>query len=298
MDIALVTCSKLPTWEIDDRPLWAALERRGVRVHHPAWDDAVDWLAFDGVVLRTTWDYWDRGPAFLAWVDRVASHPRLFNPAAVLRWSLDKRYLAELEAAGVPIAETVWIGAGERPDLAALLAARGWSRAFLKPAFGASASGTLRFLADDPGFAAADAHLRAHGTALTYLLQPYLETVETFGEVSAIVLGGEVSHGVRKIPVPGDYRVQDDYGARDEPYALPPELVGLCEHTLRVAAERLGLSEPLLYARVDWLRDATGRWLLTELELVEPSLFFRHGPQAAERLAELVVARVGRAVVV
>ncbi|MEY3012728.1 MAG: hypothetical protein RIT45_1463 [Pseudomonadota bacterium] len=292
MDIALVTCSQLPTWEIDDGPLWAALERRGVRVHQPAWDADVDWFAFDAVVIRTTWDYWNRGDAFLAWIDRVAAHPRLFNPAPVLRWSLDKRYLAELAAAGVPMAETVWLAPGDRPDLRALLAERGWSRAFLKPSFGASASGTLRFSADDAGFAAADAHLRAHGEALTYLLQPYLETVETFGEVSAIVLGGVYSHGVRKVPVPGDYRVQDDYGASDAPYAFSPAERALCERALTAAAEILGLREPLLYARVDWLRGPDGRLLLTELELVEPSLFFRHGPAAAERMAELIVARV------
>lgn len=85
--------------------------------------------------------------------------------------------------------------------------------------------------------------------------------------------------------------MQDDYGAHDEPYDFTPAERALCEQALRAAAAHLGLREPPLYARVDWLRDAAGALRLTELELVEPSLFFRHGPASADRLAELIVAR-------
>ena len=296
MDIALVTCRELPTWEVDDRPLWRALQLRGVHVHHPAWDDEVDWAAYDGVVIRTTWDYWTRGAEFRAWLDRVASHPRLANPADVLRWSLDKRYLRQLQALGVPVADTEWIAPGELPDLGALLAQRGWRRAFLKPAFGASASGTLRFDADARGLESAGDHLRRHGHDVTMLLQPYLEAVETFGELSAIFFGGVFSHGVRKLPLAGDYRVQDDHGGTDAPYTFDEGERHLAARILDKARQALGLREPLLYARVDLLRDANGGLVLTELELVEPSLFFRHAPEAADRMADVVVrwVREGR----
>ncbi len=296
MDIALVTCRELPTFEVDDRPLFRALALRGAKVHHPAWDAAVDWSAYDGVVVRTTWDYWTRGPEFAAWLDRVASHPRLGNPVDVLRWSLDKRYLRQLQALGVPIADTEWIAPGELPDLGALLARRGWHRAFLKPAFGASASGTMRFDADADGLAAATSHLAAHGRDVTTLLQPYLESVETFGELSAIFFAGAYSHGVRKVPRPGDFRVQDDHGGTDAPYAFDEAERRLAIAVLDAARQVLGRQEPFLYARVDLLRDAGGGLVLTELELVEPSLFFRHAPAAADHMADVVVrwVREGR----
>ena len=124
------------------------------------------------------------------------------------------------------------------------------------------------------------------------MLQPYRESVETEGELSLVVVDGEATHGVRKIPVPGDYRVQDDFDASDVPHEFAAdERAALLE--VVVAAER-ELAMPtgsLLYARVDVLRAPDGGLDLNELELVEPSLFFRHRAAAAERLAEALLRR-------
>ena len=98
MRIALASCTDLPDWEVDDQPLHAALCRLGVRLEHPAWDDpAVRWSDFDGVLIRTTWDYVPRHEAFLAWVQAVGRASRIWNDPAVVQWNLDKRYLRALE---------------------------------------------------------------------------------------------------------------------------------------------------------------------------------------------------------
>ena len=39
-------------------------------------------------------------------------------------------------------------------------------------------------------------------------------------------------------------------------------------------------------------QNADGNYMMTELELVEPSLFFRHDPAAADRLADAVLKRL------
>ena len=49
--------------------------------------------------------------------------------------------------------------------------------------------------------------------------------------------------------------------------------------------------ENLLYARIDYLRDADGKLLLNELELVDPSLFFRHCEESAILFAEAIIKR-------
>ena len=49
--------------------------------------------------------------------------------------------------------------------------------------------------------------------------------------------------------------------------------------------------EALLYSRFDYLRDANGDLLLNELELVEPSLFFRHCSYSAVLLADAILKR-------
>lgn len=288
MRIALASCNDLPDWEVDDRPLHATLRARGVDLHVLPWDAPdVAWHTFDAVLVRTTWDYQERPGAFLAWADRVG--PRLHNPAAVIRWNLDKRYLRALAAEGVPLAPTVWLERGEAVDLGAVLDARGWSTGFLKPVVGASARATHRFGRE--AAAAAAAWLAPVLAQEAMMLQPYLPAVEGFGEVSAICIEGEEAHWVRKVPVPGDYRVQDDHGASDEPFAPSDADRALAQRVLQAARRVLGLDAPLLYARVDLLRDAAGDWVVTELELVEPSLFFRHGAATADILADALLRR-------
>lgn len=298
LHLALATSSSLPDWEVDDRPLDAALAERGVRVAHPVWDDpAVDWSAFDACLVRTTWDYAERRDEFVAWAESTARATRLDNPVALIRWNTRKDYLRELHELGVPLAPTEWLAAGQPADVAALVRARGWQRAFLKPWVGATARETLRFEADAGGLVRAQEHADRLLPREGLLLQPYLASVETEGELSVVLIEGSVTHAVRKVPVPGDYRVQDDWGASDRPVALEPEEEELVRAVVARVTSRHDLcpsGRPPLYARADFLRDDSGRLCLNELELVEPSLFFRHGPGAAERLADAWLARLGR----
>lgn len=291
MRVAIVTQHNLQAWEVDDRPFHAALAARGVEVQHVPWDaEGFDWASVDGALIRTTWDYQRDLPRFLAWTREAAGRTLLVHGPDVVAWNSRKTYLRELGERGVPIAPSWWWSPGDPTDLGPGLRATGWSRAFLKPVVGASASQTLRFAVDDQGLAAAAAHLQA--VDAPSIVQPYLSSVEREGELSLIVIDGQPTHAVRKVPVPGDYRVQDDYGATDMPIAPTEELLALAAGALSVAEQLLG--ERLLYARVDALQHE-GRLVLNELEVIEPSLFFRHGPGAADALADALIARVRHA---
>lgn len=309
--LALATCSNLPDWEVDDRPLVAAFEARGVEVAEPVWDDpAVDWAGFDACLIRTTWDYMERPDEYLEWAERVATVTRLFNPPGAVRWNLHKRYLRDLEERGIPTVPTVWLPRGSTPEIAEILARRGWRRAFLKPMVGATARETLRFATDEAGLARAQAHLDRLLPQEGLMLQPYLSRVETEGERSAIFFDGTsagtdgrlaFSHAVVKRPVPGDYRVQDDFGASDAPVALEPRELEVARAAVaQVAQSGLwasgaeGDGDRLLYGRVDLLRGDPQEVFVTELELIEPSLFFRHAREAAPRLAEALLRRLHR----
>lgn len=112
MSIALPSCAGLPDWEIDDRHLHAALDARGVAWERPIWDDpGVDRAAYEAVLIRTTWDYQEKLPAFLDWAARVSEASRLFNPLPVVRWNTRKTYLRDLESRGARITPTVWLEA-------------------------------------------------------------------------------------------------------------------------------------------------------------------------------------------
>jgi len=244
----------VPAWEVDDRPFHAALDAHGVHAVQAVWDDpSVDWTSFEAVLIRTTWDYQDKRDAFVAWAERLPVP--LHNPIDIVRWNTHKSYLRDLDARGVPIVPTEWLARGTSPDVASLCAARGWTRAFLKPCVGATSRETLRFAAGDPAAQRHADRLLAHEDLM---LQPYLPRVETDGEISAIFIDGELTHAVRKVPVPGDYRVQDDFGAKDYPIDFPD--AALASRTVAAVGRRL------LYARADFLPSDDGLQL-TELEL-------------------------------
>ena len=289
MRIALATCSKLHSWETDDRPLFAALCALGAEPVAAVWDDpGVRWDQFDACLIRTTWDYCAKHAAFIEWAANVQNVTRLFNPADIVKWNLHKFYLRDLEAQGGDIIPTIWLQRGTNVNLAEIVAAQRWSAGFIKPAIGAAARETHRFTADAGGLSIAQRHIDRLLAREDLLLQPYLRSVECEGEWSAIFIDGEFSHAVRKVPVPGDYRVQDDFGAHDEPTALQPPQLEAARRAVRA------VDTHLLYARADFLQGDNGEIFLTELELVEPSLFFRHDHAAADRLAHALRRRIRR----
>ena len=274
MKLAIASCTDLAEWEVDDQILFDELRRQNIDFTVLAWDSETDWSVFDCCLIRTTWDYSERVDEFKNWLNAVSTETLLLNPLPVLLWNIEKSYLRDLEKQGIPIAPSVWIE--DSLCLRSLLREKSWERAFLKPIIGASASNTFRFSCENITEAQEflDRKLKEH----SFILQPYLSSVETEGEYSALFFNGKFSHAVQKIPVSGDYRVQDDYGASDYRIEADKELLDLSQAVL----ERL--EQKCLYARVDALRLDNGSLVLNELELIEPSLFFRHSQTAAKEL--------------
>ena len=284
MRIALATAADQVHTDQDDAPLLAALEAAGHEASLVAWDDPdADWGRWDAVLIRSTWDYHTRRDAFVAWACEVGGRTRLFNDAEVVRWNTHKSYLIELEERGAPIVPTAWLARGDRVDLAALAAARGWDEVVLKPAVGAGGDGIERLLASR-GQTALDA-LSDTGDVL---VQPFLPTVATAGELSVILFGGRVSHAVRKRPAAGAYLVQVEHGGVYEPV---PEVPAEAAELARWVVEATG--QQLLYARVDLLVDAAGTWQVNELEVTEPNLFMDLVEGSAERLVRALEHAVG-----
>jgi glutathione synthase/RimK-type ligase-like ATP-grasp enzyme len=286
VDIALVTGTAGPDLMPEvDAPLVAALEARGARVHAPRWNDPeVTWSGFDLAVVRTTWDYTADRDGFVAWAEATAELTSLWNPAEVLRWNTHKSYLLELEDRGAPVVPTAWLARGDRIDLAELLASRRWSRAVVKPAVGGSSEGVARVERDTA--AAAQPHLDELLAAGDVLVQPYLASVETRGELSVVVVDGEVSHAVRKLPRTGDYRIQEEFGGRNVPEAPDRDTRELAAWLVEATGAEL------LLARVDLLEDEVGSLQLAELEATEPDLYLGAAPAAADLVADAVLRRV------
>ncbi len=244
------------------------------------------WEEFQGVVVRSCWDYHHRLEEFLAWVTRLerAGVP-LWNPPAVLRWNSHKGYLRDLAARGVPIVATRWLARGRRVGLAQLLRDERWSDAVVKPAVSASATDTWRTSAATAG--ADQGRLEELLRAGDVMVQPFIAEVCDPGEWSVIFFGGRFSHAIRKRPAAGDYRVQWEFGGTAAPMAPPPRLVADAEAVMAAVPGRP------LYARVDGV-ERDDRLMLMELELIEPHLFLGWDADATGRLAGALAAFITR----
>jgi len=268
MTIALrvATCRELPEPDFDEAPLAEALAAGGFAAQLVGWDDpAVDWDAPIPTILRSTWNYPLAIDAFVAWLERVAAAAPLVNPPDIVRGNLRKRYLLELAARGVPVVPTTLVERGARCDLTAIAA----SMIVIKPEIGAGSIGTRRFAPTDPAAASHLAGLTAHGAAL---IQPYVASVEGYGERSLVWIDGELSHAVRKTP-----RFSGDAESVAGPFPIADDERAIAHAALAPIADRI------LYARVDVAPDAAGRAMVMELELIEPSLFFAKQPGSADR---------------
>ncbi len=250
-----------------DRLLLRALAEKGFDVRAAIWSDSDEpWAAFHAVLVRSCWDYHLRLDEFLEWVAMLEHRGvAVLNHPDVIRWNVNKVYLAELAANGIAMPKTLFVQSpGRQLDLEQVRAARGWPNAVVKPLVSASAHRT---------------ELRCSGLVSgPAMIQQYMATIETEGEWSLIYFNHRFSHGVVKKPRPGDFRVQTAFGGTTS-------LAQPFEELRRFAGCVLDrLTRPAMFARVDIVMAGTSPQLM-ELEVIEPELFLDFVPGAAERLA-------------
>ncbi len=282
LDIALATSREYPGTDEDSVPLLEALRSRGLRCEPRVWDSGFDPAGARMCLIRSTWDYDSRREEFLSWARKTSDSTVLLPSLETVAWNTDKRYLQDLEARGVAIVPTVWLAHGE--PLTEVMTARGWGRAVVKPAVAAGSRGLMRVEVNEAAGAqpAADALLER----CAVLVQPFLASVESQGELSLLFADGELTHAVRKRARPGEFRVQPEYGGSFK-------LVEPDASALSAAQTVLGaLDETPPLARVDLVTGEHGAPLLIELELIEPRLFLRAAPRCAARYAAAVAKRL------
>lgn len=283
--VALVSARAARHLDEDLAPLLAALADAGLDGVVADWDDPeVDWAACRAALLRSTWDYAERLPEFLAWAERTAALTTLINPPAVIRWNTDKHYLAELARAGVPTVPTRFVEPGNdaAEALDAFLAEEGAPEWVVKPTVGAGSRDAARYARGEER-AAGDHVERLLAAGRSVMLQPYLDHVDHHGETALIYFRGRFNHAIRKGPLLR--RGAGPTGALFAEERIAPRTP--TGEELQVG-DRVMAAVPFampLYARVDLIRARDGKPCLLELELTEPSLFFAYAPGAASELA-------------
>ena len=279
---AFLTLANKEGWVMDDDLVHEPLRQFGWEVENVPWDADVDWNAFDVVIIRSPWDYQQQIDKFLFVLQQIeGSSARLFNSLEIVRWNIDKKYLFEMQSAGIEIVPTLLVDSLTVGKLLKVFQHFQCDEIIIKPTIGANADDTFRINRQtDETTLTSICELFASRESLA---QPFLKSIVTEGEFSLIYLDGKLSHSILKTAQQGDFRVQEEHGGGVVPITNPePELITAAEKTINF------LPETPLYARVDMVRTNNHTFALMELELIEPCLYFRFCEKAATDFANVI----------
>jgi hypothetical protein len=256
-----------------------AMEAQGWDVDTVVWrDPEIDWDAYDAVYLCTAWDYPHHLDEFLAVLQNIEkSSAKLVNELSLVQWTLRKTYLRDLESRGADIVPSLWCTDIDAENIPSWFAAHGTDTVIIKPEVGANAHDT--FVLKNPVDGETQSALSTTFQGRAFFVQPFIENIKTEGEYSLFYFGGEYSHAILKTPTDGDYRSQEEHGAQISCEQPSEQLLAAGEKVLSL------ISPQPVYVRADFVRGADDRFLIMELELIEPSLYLRMDDAAATRFA-------------
>ena len=278
---AFLTLDDPADFVIDDELAVAPLADLGWRVSTLSWrQKKVPWSEFDAVVIRSTWDYWNDVDGFLETLGRIHRESRLENPLELVQWNLSKTYLRELEARDVGIVPTLWLQNPGVTELRECLDQPGLDQLVIKPQLGANGEDAFRL--DDSCKRDRLERIAGRFRDRGAMVQPFMARVLSEGEFSLFYFNGEFSHAILKKPAAGEFRSQEERGADILP--VKPEQQLLHRGEQAIAA----LSTRPLYARIDFVRNEHGDFLVMEMELIEPSMYLRTDRGAAARFAQAI----------
>lgn len=265
----------------EDELVINALKEKNLSVVKKDWNDSIfDWETTRSILFRSTWDYFDKFELFKKWFNKTKNKCLMINSTETIEWNLDKHYLLDLQEHQIPIPNSEFIKRGSSIDLSLLMQKKNWNEIVVKPTISGAAKNTYRLKEEEI------IQFGPTWEKLIYkedfIVQEFQNNVITEGEVAMIVIGGKFTHAVLKKAKEGDFRVQDDFGGSIAIYNPSEEMVKLAEKCTRI------LTPIPSYARVDIIWDNLMELAVSELELIEPELWFRLNPNAAQKLAHHV----------
>ena len=269
--------------EGENKHLLDFLQEKGLEVQREVWDDpAVDWSAYELALLKAPWDYFDKYPEFLAWLDLLDQQGvPLLNSSEVVRWNSDKHYLKEIAAAGLPVIPFELLEKGEKALLDPFFDYFSTDQLIVKPAVSGGAKNTFSFTREEVTGVSEKLFPLLEQEA--FLVQPFMPQIQQEGEWSFLFFNGRFSHCVLKKAKSGDFRVQNVHGGSIHPQEAPAELLEQAEAYITAFAK------DCLYARVDGVQ-LNGKFYLMELELIEPFLYLAAAPESYENYHQALAA--------
>lgn len=280
MKIGILTCINLPNLLPSEAFLIPALTNKNHIVTAVIWDDvSIEWSDFDLLIFRNTWDYYEKQTAFDIWLNKIeALGMKCLNSIKTIQKNKHKFYLKELQNQGLSIVPTIFIDKTTTLDLQKIIPKQ-WQKAVIKPAYSGGSYQTVLF--DVTEINIINRQYQSIAAEKELLLQEYIPEIKTVGETSFIFFNKKFSHCVNKMPVKGDFRVQNQYGGI---YTIVHPSQKLIDKALNIVNT---FAEDLLYVRIDCIV-FDNNLLLMEVECLEPDLYFELCPSAKDKFIEAI----------
>lgn len=279
-----LTMDSLEGYVSDDELTYEPLAQLGWQVHNISWHTShTDWSKYDAVIIRTPWDYQKAPHDFLRTLEAIeAAGTPVANQLPLVRWNIDKKYLRDLEEQGILIVPTQWADQFQRDAIENWWQAWNVPELIVKPTISANADDTFWLSSKTP--LKVWEQMEKIFCERPHMVQPFLPAILEEGEYSLFFFGGNYSHAIVKKPKSGDFRVQEEHGGLIRSTQPSTSL-------LRTAQQVYEAIQPEpLYARIDLVCLSKGEFALMEVELIEPSLYFRTDAQSPVHFAQAIDA--------
>ena len=265
----------------EDGLVMDGLEKLNLRTIKKDWNDTnFNWSSTKSAIFRSTWNYFDQFSDFRNWLELVKNQCYLLNPYGQINWNLDKHYLLDLQKLDLPIVESIFVSKKTQLNLETISKSKNWKDIVIKPTISGAARHTYHLKNDE--IKKFQEKWLSLSNNEDFMVQEFQKNILTSGEIAVMLFGGKYSHSVLKKVKKGDFRVQDDFGGSVEKINPSLEIIELAEKTVK------SLKTLPLYARVDIIFDNGNNPVISELELIEPELWFRFKEESAYKLAEIV----------
>ena len=279
---ALLTMKDLSKFECYDNLIVNPLEEMGWICDQVPWDTnkLIDWDQYDSVIIRSTWNYQENFLKFINVLKEInSSSADLQNPIDIVEWNLNKQYLKDLENKKIKIVPSQWFNNFIPKEIIQSFLNFNSKKIIIKPCISANADYT--YILEEKTALSKLNTLKKDFIDKEFIIQPFIQDIKNEGEYSLIYFGNTLSHVLLKTPKVGDFRVQEEHGGTLKSIINPEQaLIRFGKNVINK------LPRACLYSRVDIVRNKN-EFLLMEVELIEPSLYFNMDSKSPKKFVEV-----------
>jgi len=263
----------------DDLLLQDELLMLGYVVDIVAWSSkSYDFSRATVCIVRSCWDFHNNQKEYFESLKQISCKSLLLNSFDLISSYLSKEYLLKLKELGVKIIPTVVIS--EKKQIIDAIDSLKSERIVIKPTVSASGDCTYRAKSTDISFIKSRAKEILQNCDV--IIQAYIKGIESFGEISSVVIDGEITFSMLKKPKVGDFLVHEHHGGCYKAIEIDEKQRLFVEKIIDLFEEKP------LYARVDYLFDAQGEPMLLELELNEPNIYLTRSSLTLSKLSQKI----------